>query len=85
MAPMKTESDKRIFSLDPSRSTRRLYGKNLIRASASTAVKNVLLTCVLLLPVIAAVVNVAILVRPQVPAADPRNGRASRARGCPST
>ena len=68
---MKTEPDKKLFSLDPARSTRRLYGKNLIRASASTAVKNLLLTCVLLLPVLAAVINVTCLMQPRTAAADP--------------
>ncbi|HOD15200.1 MAG TPA: hypothetical protein PK307_00290 [Spirochaetota bacterium] len=68
---MKTEPDKKLFSLDPDRSTRRLYGKNLIRASASTAVKNVLLTCVLLLPVLAAAINVTCLMQPRTAAADP--------------
>ena len=68
---MKTDPEKRIFSLDPARSTRRLYGKNLVRASASTAIKNIFLTFVLLLPVLAAAINVTCLMQPRTAAADP--------------
>ncbi len=75
---MNTESDKKLFSLDPARSTRRLYGKNLIRRSASTAVKNILLTCILLLPVLAAAINVTCLMQPRSSAADPYWNDAAR-------
>lgn len=68
---MKTEREKRTFSLDPARSTRRLYGRNLIRASASTAVKNILLTTILLFPLLAAAINVTCLMQPRATAADP--------------
>jgi hypothetical protein len=71
MTPMKTDSGKKTFSLDPARSGKRLYGRNLIRASASTAMKNILLTSVLLFPVLAAAINITCLMQPRAGAADP--------------
>ncbi|OHD66170.1 MAG: hypothetical protein A2176_07980 [Spirochaetes bacterium RBG_13_51_14] len=68
---MKTGPYNIIVSLKPRRAAKRLYGKSLVRNGASSFMKKLVLSCILILPVIAAGINATCLRQTRHGAADP--------------